>query len=626
MSPDILNILREASGGSDAVELMLEPATDGDVHILHVHDGDEGTLARLHHASGVATQPLSAAALVGAPIARLLGTAGPLRTALDDGLSRASSAPYRAEIGVGAETFALNAVALHDPQGGLLAWRVIWRDVTGLRQCAELVDALSQRPIDAGAERIGRLSGIHRDILKFLREAAQTWERGTSKVGLAAARGYFSPIGSARSIKERQAVQDELIRNVGSSIGRVVETAQDMEQHIQQAASRGKNIRGIADARYADADAARSSLERFVAENASNRQHIDKIRDNAKDITRILHEIKEIADQTNLLALNAAIEAARAGEAGRGFAVVADEVRRLAGKAAATVQMAGASIETIQNSVAGAERASNAFSNTVAQNVTQMNDVLSGISEIASGIQANEAVFEHVSQLGQSTQKTIHDMRVSFEKMAGGIRQAAEDGIRGSEEVSRNLLETLDENKALLEMNLDFDTGSELSLASRNAMQGARRIEAQLQQAIDDGSISASDLFDEQYVPVPDTNPQKYRTRFTGLFKQRIQQILDGILGKEGKYRFAFAVDRNGYTATHNTIYDQPLTGDPQKDLVGNRAMRKFDDTFGLEAARNTKPIHLMIYARDTGEILRELDVPIHVAGRHWGNLRVGFQ
>jgi methyl-accepting chemotaxis protein len=66
------------------------------------------------------------------------------------------------------------------------------------------------------------------------------------------------------------------------------------------------------------------------------------------------------------------------------------------------------------------------------------------------------------------------------------------------------------------------------------------------------------------------------------------------------------------------------LTGNYENDLVGNRTRRIWDDPTGQRAAKNTQPLLLQTYARDTGEVLSEINLPIMVDGRHWGNIRVG--
>ncbi len=529
----------------------------------------------------------------------------------------------------------LHLQSLRDEQGAIAGFHVSWGilapqapaadEVPGAAQAEQLVHALLQRPVLASEQQIARFDGPQREILEFLRDKALAWERGSTKVGLAAARGYFSPKGSVQVFKERQVEQDQLIRHVGERVRHVVEANQAMEANITRAAERSQTVVHIAEARQRDLGAAREQFQALTEQSARNGEHLDRIHEHAKGITRVLHVIQDIAGQTNLLALNAAIEAARAGEAGRGFAVVADEVRRLATKAAQTVVSAGESIEAIQESVSVAHQASRTLGEAVERSSGQMGGVLQGFAEIREGIGENQQVFDEITRLGQSALQAIGELSSSFEQMSAGIRQANEEGIQGAEEISAQLLETLNENKVLLEMNLDFDTGSDLSVASRAALDGAVEIGEALSQALAEGLITEDALFDEQYVPIPGSQPPKFRTRASALFKQRVQPLLDRTLGRSPVLRFAFAVDRNGYTPTHNTIYDKPLTGDPQKDLIGNRAMRIFNDAAGLEAAHNGKPIHLMIYARDTGEILRELDVPIHVGSRQWGNLRVGF-
>lgn len=156
--------------------------------------------------------------------------------------------------------------------------------------------------------------------------------------------------------------------------------------------------------------------------------------------------------------------------------------------------------------------------------------------------------------------------------------------------------------------------------------EGVKRIEDAFERAIGDGFITEEDLWDRNYVPVPNTDPQKYTTKFTEFAKKYIQPIEDELLERDKNFRFVVLVDDNGYLPSHNTIYDKPLTGDYKKDLLGNRSMRIFDDFTGLSAARNTRKYLLQPYPRDVGVLMFDISSPVKLRGKHWGALRIGYK
>ncbi|HLV18627.1 MAG TPA: methyl-accepting chemotaxis protein, partial [Pseudomonas sp.] len=82
----------------------------------------------------------------------------------------------------------------------------------------------------------------------------------------------------------------------------------------------------------------------------------------------------------------------------------------------------------------------------------------------------------------------------------------------------------------------------------------------------------------------------------------------------------------DGYVPTHNTVFNQPLTGDPAIDHVHNRSKRIFNDRTGIRCGSHERNLLLQTYSRDTGELMHDLSVPIHVQGRHWGGLRLGYR
>lgn len=136
----------------------------------------------------------------------------------------------------------------------------------------------------------------------------------------------------------------------------------------------------------------------------------------ARDIGRVLTLIRDIADQTNLLALNAAIEAARAGEAGRGFAVVADEVRKLAEKTMSATRDVESAIEAIQD---GTTKSSSTMDNAV------------------SAIEATSHIGE---ESGQALDK-ISTLAADSSLRVSAIATAATEQSAASEEINRSITE-----------------------------------------------------------------------------------------------------------------------------------------------------------------------------------------
>jgi methyl-accepting chemotaxis protein len=304
-------------------------------------------------------------------------------------------------------------------------------------------------------------------------------------------------------------------------------------------------------------------------------------------------------------------------------------VRKLAERTTAATGEIGAMIGAIQS-----------------ETQTAIQSIQQGSSQARSGAELARQAAESLQRINSGAQETMEKV----EAIASAIQQQSANGqnitghvqdiLRMAEDNNATAGRTLAEAGQLdtLALNLK-EVGNVFKLGERGqqamaihgrmpeaARKGAEAVGRVMEGLVKSGQIRLEDLFDRDYVPIPNTKPQKYTTKFDALCDTLLPPVQEPILDSDKAIVYAASMDVNGYCPTHNKRFSQPLTGDEKKDLAGNRTKRLFDDPVGKRCVTHEQAFLLQTYRRDTGEIMHDLSVPIYVQGRHWGGFRLGYR
>lgn len=359
------------------------------------------------------------------------------------------------------------------------------------------------------------------------------------------------------------------------------------------------------------------------------KESIEHMRATIKSVQDASEAIQEIARDTQLLALNAGVEAARAGEAGKGFAIIADAVKVLADKIRPFTAENQRNLDALNRTLTAVlDQADKnaAVAQTAATDSQAARETTATLQTLVESAQRLTLDIDAMSQSVESNNASYADLRREMKALVETVKSCDAKLTLAEKRADSILGISEDFILFIAESGIETPDSAIVALCQDNA----RKIGLLFEQALDARTVSINDLFDENYRPVPNTDPQQMTTKFVPLTDRLLPDIQEPILDFDLRIVFSAAVDRNGYLPTHNRKYSQLQSNDPAWNAANCRNRRMFNDRTGLAAGRSTKPFLLQTYRRDMGGgnfvLMKDVSAPIMVRGRHWGGLRIGFK
>ncbi len=325
--------------------------------------------------------------------------------------------------------------------GALNYWLVNVILLRKLRRISEVATAISHNDIShtctlTSDDLIGEIIASFNQMAENLRDMIGQISGATTQLASAAEETSAVTEEASRGVQHQQSE----IEHVAAAMDQMTASVQEVARHTAKAAESAQQANDEAKSGALVATEALGGIDTLVNGMERAVQVVQKLEKESENIGVVLDVIRGIAEQTNLLALNAAIEAARAGEQGRGFAVVADEVRTLASRTQQSTQEIQQMIEGLQGGAADAAKVMGEARDNAQSSSDQVEKAAESLGAIAGSVAAiNDmnaqiaSAAEEQSAVSAEIGTNVANIQRVTEQTAAGSQQTAS----ASEELSR---------------------------------------------------------------------------------------------------------------------------------------------------------------------------------------------